>query len=150
MHYTSLSILCNEHTIQQVMESYFRLLSYHTSAPAVSMDLFIKTLLEMQEQGDIHIAYTVEDGKFFIHGTATLFYETKLVHGCRKVGHIEDVVVSPNYRGQGIAKKLIEYLTQMASQTCYKVILNCSEELVPFYEKCNFSKKGLQMVHYFK
>jgi len=150
MHYTSLSILCNENTIQQVMESYFRLLRYLTVAPDVPMELFIKTVLEIQERGDIHVAYTVDDGKIHIHGTATLLYESKLIHGCKKVGHIEDVVVSPNYRDQGIAKHLITSLTQTASETCYKVILDCTEELVPFYEKCSFTRKGVQMSHYFK
>jgi len=103
----------------------------------------------MLEQGDIHVAYTVENGRIFIHGTATLLYETKLIQGGKKVGHIEDIVVSPNYRDQGIAKRLISILTQMASETCYKVILDCPKELVPFYEKCHFVEKGVQMAHYF-
>ena len=29
---------------------------------------------------------------------------------------------------------------------CYKVILDCSEENVPFYEKCGLTKKEVQMV----
>lgn len=29
---------------------------------------------------------------------------------------------------------------------CYKVILDCSEENVPFYEKCGLIKKEVQMV----
>jgi glucosamine-phosphate N-acetyltransferase len=150
MHYCSLSILCNEQTIEHVMDSYFRLLRYLTLAPDVPIDVFIKSVLDIQERGDIRVAYTVEDGKIFIHGTATLLYETKLIRGCKRVGHIEDVVVSPNYRDQGVAKCLISFLVQMASESCYKVILDCTEELVPFYEKCHFEKKGVQMAHYFK
>jgi glucosamine-phosphate N-acetyltransferase len=132
------------------MESYLRLLRYLTVAPDVSIELFIKSVLEIQERGDIYVAYTVEGGQICIHGTATLLYETKLIRGCKKVGHIEDVVVSPNYRDQGIGKHLVTHLTQMASATCYKVILDCTEELVPFYEKCYFELKGVQMSHYFK
>ena len=150
MRYISLSILCNEETIKQVKESYFRLLSYLTVAPEVSTELFIQSVLKIHEQGDIQVAYTVENGKIFIHGTATLLYESKLIHGCKQVGHIEDVVVSPNYRDQGIAKNLIKILTQMATEKCYKVILDCKEELIPFYEKCHFEPKGVQMAHYFK
>ena len=74
MHYTSLTILCNERTIKQVKESYFRLLSYLTVAPEVSTQMFIQSILKIQEQGDIQVAYTVEDGQIFIHGTATLLY----------------------------------------------------------------------------
>ena len=29
---------------------------------------------------------------------------------------------------------------------CYKVILDCSEENVPFYAKCGLTKKEVQMV----
>ena len=32
---------------------------------------------------------------------------------------------------------------------CYKVILDCSEDNVEFYEKCGFSRKGVQMAEYF-
>ena len=28
---------------------------------------------------------------------------------------------------------------------CYKAILDCSEANIPFYEKCGFDKKGIQM-----
>ena len=28
---------------------------------------------------------------------------------------------------------------------CYKIILNCTEELVPFYEKNSFKKSAIQM-----
>ena len=37
-------------------------------------------------------------------------------------------------------------LTQEAG--CYKVILDCSEENVPFYEKCGLIKKEVQCVRY--
>jgi glucosamine-phosphate N-acetyltransferase len=33
---------------------------------------------------------------------------------------------------------------------CYKVILDCSEKNVPFYEKCGFTVKEKQMVVYFE
>lgn len=29
---------------------------------------------------------------------------------------------------------------------CYKVILDCSEDNVPFYEKCGLTRKEVQMV----
>ena len=150
MQYTSLSTLCSEYTLQHVIDSYFSLLSHLTVAPVVSVETFRKCITEIIDSGVILVAYTIEDGRIFIHGTATLLYETKLIHGCKKVGHIEDVVVSPDYRGQGIAKYLIRSLVQLASASCYKVILDCTEDLIPFYEKCYFEHKGVQMAHYFK
>jgi len=32
---------------------------------------------------------------------------------------------------------------------CYKVILDCSESNVAFYEKCGLTRKEVQMVRYF-
>lgn len=32
------------------------------------------------------------------------------------------------------------------SQGCYKAILDCSDSNVPFYEKCGFTQKEVQMV----
>ena len=40
-------------------------------------------------------------------------------------------------------------LLQLATNTCYKVILDCKEELVDFYSKNGFNKNGNQMSKYF-
>jgi glucosamine-phosphate N-acetyltransferase len=86
-----------------------------------------------------------------IIATATLLIEKKFIHSCGKVGHIEDVVVDHNYRGKGIGNNMIEYLTEKAiEEGCYKVILDCSESNVGFYEKCGFERKGVEMALYVK
>lgn len=83
-------------------------------------------------------------------GTATLLLEDKFIHNCGKVGHIEDVVIDEQYRGKGLAKKLINHLTEYARiERCYKVILDCSDENVVVYEKCGYIRKGNQMAIYF-
>ena len=33
---------------------------------------------------------------------------------------------------------------------CYKLILDCSESNVKFYEKCGFKRKEIQMARYFE
>lgn len=86
-----------------------------------------------------------------IIGTATLLIEPKFIHGCGRVGHIEDVVVRKNIHGSGFGKKLIDHLTKLAAQKgCYKVILDCSDKNVGFYEKCGFIAKGREMALYSK
>lgn len=43
--------------------------------------------------------------------------------------------------------RVIEALVKLAEEAgCYKIILDCSEENVPFYEKCGLYKKEVQMV----
>ncbi len=72
-------------------------------------------------------------------GAATLLLETKFIHNGGVVGHIEDVVVDKNFQGQKIGEKIIKYLLDVAkNQGCYKTILDCTDEVKPFYEKLGF------------
>ena len=87
-----------------------------------------------------------------IIASATVIIEQKLIHNMGRVGHIEDVVVANIARGNGIGKmivnKCIEYTKKRG---CYKCILDCSEENVGFYKKCNtdFQVKGVEMAIYY-
>lgn len=84
-----------------------------------------------------------------IVGSTTILIEPKFIHDLSKIGHIEDVVVDSNYRSRGIGhlliKKAIEFGKEMG---CYKIILDCSEKNIGFYEKFGFVKKELQMALY--
>ncbi len=72
-------------------------------------------------------------------GTATLLVELKFIHNGGKVGHIEDVAVDKNYQGQRIGEKIIKNLLDLAkTKGCYKTILDCVDEVKPFYEKLGF------------
>jgi glucosamine-phosphate N-acetyltransferase len=74
-----------------------------------------------------------------IVGTATLLTERKFIHGGGKVGHIEDVAVHRQFQRQGIGTLLIEHAAHAAEGAgCYKVILDCFDPLVPFYERLGF------------
>ena len=85
-----------------------------------------------------------EDGK--VMGATTLIIEQKFIHEGGKVGHIEDVVTHKDFRKMGIGKALIERALEVAKAAgCYKVILNCVEENLPFYGKLGFHKHGLEM-----
>lgn len=74
-------------------------------------------------------------------GCVTVFIETKFVHGGGLVGHIEDVLVHPLHRGQGIAKQLVSSAVKwVRERNCYKVILHCRKELIELYESCGFQQ----------
>ena len=87
-----------------------------------------------------HIVFVViVDGK--VVGSTTLLLETKFIHQGGKVGHIEDVVVSKDYQSKGIGEKLIKHVLDYAKKNnCYKTILDCSDDVTPFYEKIGFKK----------
>ena len=83
------------------------------------------------------VAVAVIEGK--IVGSTTLLIETKFIHNGGKVGHIEDVVVDKEYQRKGIGEKIIVYLLRYAKdQGCYKTILDCVDDVKPFYEKLGF------------
>ena len=84
-----------------------------------------------------------------IIATGTLLIENKIIHNMGKVGHIEDIVTDKDYRSKGLGRKIIESLIQISQEcNCYKLILNCSEENVGFYEKNTFLKREIEMVKY--
>ena len=90
----------------------------------------------------IHVAEV--DGK--VVGSTTLLIEQKFIHKGGKVGHIEDVVVSKEFEGRGIGIKLVTSLLEVAkTRNCYKTILDCKNELIPFYERIGFKQESNQM-----
>ncbi len=79
-------------------------------------------------------------------GTITLLLERKLIHDGGMVGHIEDVATRKGWEGKGIGRMLVERAVLAARESgCYKVILDCSEENVPFYEKSGFHRHEVAM-----
>jgi len=86
-------------------------------------------------------------------GSGTLLLEHKIIHNYGKVGHIEDIVIDNNTRGQGLGKKLINYLISKAKiHNCYKVILGCDDNMVEFYKKCkpyNSKIKVINQISYY-
>ncbi|MEK6260864.1 MAG: GNAT family N-acetyltransferase [Planctomycetota bacterium] len=74
-----------------------------------------------------------------VAGTASLFIEPKFIHNGGIVGHIEDVAVHVAYQHHGVGALLVGHLLGVCRQAgCYKVILDCEEDVIPFYEKLGF------------
>ena len=98
---------------------------------------------EIFKKIDSNPAYTIAvaemDGK--VVGSTTLLIEQKFIHQGGLVGHIEDVVVDKNFQGQKIGEKIMKYLLDIAkNQGCYKTILDCTDDVKPFYEKLGFKQ----------
>ena len=101
--------------------------------------------------GENHYIMVIEDiDTKMIIGCATLLIEEKFIHNMGKVGHIEDVVIDKAYRGLNLGKLIIDVLMSIGKKNgCYKIILDCEEKNIEFYERCGFTKKGVEMVKYF-
>jgi glucosamine-phosphate N-acetyltransferase len=98
-------------------------------------------------QGAVTSIVAVRNGDEVV-GFGTLLVETKIRGG--KLGHIEDIVVSRDARGRGLGKKLISELEGIAlGQDCYKLVLNCSERNIKFYEATGLEVNGVSMQRLF-
>jgi bifunctional N-acetylglucosamine-1-phosphate-uridyltransferase/glucosamine-1-phosphate-acetyltransferase GlmU-like protein len=72
-------------------------------------------------------------------GTGSIIIENKIIHNLGKVGHIEDLVISKELRGLGLAKRTMENLIQIArTNGCYKVILDASDDVKGLYQNMGF------------
>lgn len=123
--------------------SYFNLIQQFrpTSYSKEQFDAFISSLYQTD------IIVMIYQNKIIASGT--ILYETKLIHNISIYAHIEDIIVDNQFRKQGIGKLLIEYLVQCCkNKNCYKILLDCQKELIPFYEKNKFQENGVQMVIY--
>jgi glucosamine-phosphate N-acetyltransferase len=79
-------------------------------------------------------------------GTASLLVEHKFIHNGGMVGHIEDVAVHRDFQKHGIGKLLVRHAILEAEKAgCYKVILSCFEDRVPFYEAMGFHQHDVGM-----
>lgn len=81
-----------------------------------------------------------------IAGAITLLVEQKFIREGGKVGHIEDVVTRKEYERRGVGKALVmRAIEEAKTRGCYKVILDCEEHNMPFYEKIGFKRHGVEM-----
>ena len=97
-----------------------------------------------------HLVYIAISGDKVV-GSTTMLIEPKFIHEGGNVGHIEDVVVAREYQGRGIGEMLVQSLLELAKENnCYKTILDCSDDVKPFYEKIGFKRhsNGMRFDHH--
>eukprot|EP00899_Mesostigma_viride_P010988 jgi/Mesvir1/19891/Mv13172-RA.1 len=132
-------------------KGFLELLSQLTTVGTITREAFNARFQQMQARGDDYQILVIEDPlSGSIVAAGTLLVELKFIHECGKVGHVEDIVVDLAMRGRHVGKVLVDALQETAQRLgCYKVILDCAENNTGFYTKCGFTKKEVQMVHYF-
>lgn len=146
---------------EKYYDELFNVLSQLTDAPKIPYITFMNYLRNLPSSHKIYVYRILNpdndndndnpdsnnpDKKYKIVGTISLIIEQKLIHGGAKCGHIEDLVVSHEWRGQNIAQEMIEFSKdQCRISGCYKVILDCHERLERFYEKNGFKVAGTMM-----
>lgn len=131
-------------------KGFLQVLAMLTTVGDVSKADFDARFNELDSSPDYYVAVAEDPSSGRVLGTAALIIERKFIHSCGKVGHIEDVVVDEAARGGRIGQRLIAHLLDHAKASgCYKVILDCAEHNIGYYEKCGLTRKEVQMVRYF-
>ncbi len=129
---------------EDLFNGFLRSLDSLREASSMDKKLAEKIFDKIHSNPDYIVAVAVKDGK--VVGATTLIIETKFIHKGGLVGHIEDVAVNKDQQGLGIGKKIVLYLLDYAKDRgCYKTILDCSDEVKPFYEKIGFKHNANAM-----
>ena len=152
--YNKLSVLLEKFPdcVEIIKDSYLALLSQLTEVSKVDTPKFLENIQKISQMGTIIVCF-LENPPFIgfkIVASGTIIIEPKIIHGCKNVGHIEDVVVKSSYRGFNISQDILDLLKiEAVEKDCYKVILDCAKEVQRVYIKSGFEEKGIQMGLYF-
>ncbi|KAF9942602.1 Glucosamine-phosphate N-acetyltransferase-like protein [Mortierella alpina] len=150
--------------------SFLKTLEVLTTIGTISDEDFQKRFQYLKQRNDEYFTIVIEDmnvpattprsatssspslvtpGRGKIVAAGTVLVERKFIRQLGLVGHIEDIAVSADQQGKKLGLRIIETLKAIGQQQgCYKVILDCSEKNVPFYEKCGFERRGVEMGWY--
>jgi glucosamine-phosphate N-acetyltransferase len=143
-----MSFIIRELTKEDFSNGFFETLSNLTEVGPISsnIDLAKGVLSIINNNKYCRIVIAEDKQNHQVVGTATLLIEQKFIHNGGKVGHIEDVVTRKGYEGKGIGKEILNELIKIAKENgCYKIILDCNEKIIKFYEKIGFRKHSTMM-----
>lgn len=152
--YTGLLKLINDNKkcIEKIKDSYLLLLTELTVTNYIETKLFIDNIERINNMGTVIIGYIGEtsNDNFEIIASGTIIIEPKIIRNGKNVGHIEDIVVTKHMRGKRICHQILDLLkSESIEKNCYKVVLNCKNELKKVYIKNEFKENGIEMCEYF-
>lgn len=113
----------------------------------------------INEFGNIAKVYVIRHLNKLI-GTGTIYFQPKIHRSAENIEYgafIEDIIIDKSYRDLGLGNFFINFLIDKCKNSdidllkkykIYKISLNCSDKLCPFYQKSKFIKSGNQMTIY--
>ncbi len=124
------------------MELMFEFTNYKYNIDYNDFCRYIKKSKE-NKINKILVIYSKNEDK--IIGAGTIFRIEKIHNN--PIGQIEDVIITEKHRGKNYGKLIINKLIETGKEEmkCYKIILNCLEKNIGFYNKCGFGIAGVEM-----
>lgn len=125
-------------------KGYLELLSQLTRVGSYSKEKFEAQFDAMKQMPGCHYIVVVENSNSGrVVASATLVVELKFIHTAALRGRVEDVVVHSDYRQLRLGSMLVELLTMLSKELgCYKVTLDCKENMLGFYLKYGYVNEG--------
>jgi len=140
-------ITIRELEVNDLFNGFLESLDSLKQASNLDKEKAVQIFKKIKSNPDHYVYVAILDGR--VVGSTTMIIEPKFIHNGGNVAHIEDVVVSKEHQGKGIGKILMNSLLELAKENnCYKIILDCSDEVKPFYEKIGFKSLSNGMKYY--
>ena len=131
----------NQHNRQQYLEC---VADFMANGNTPDVDVFYNRVMA-NDPNYITYVYIIEGS---IVATSAVLYEYKLRY-IQPKAYIEDVAVHPDYRGNGYGRSIVGYCYEEAKRRdAYKVVLSCSDDLIPYYKSLGFEKENNFMIKY--
>jgi NDP-sugar pyrophosphorylase family protein/GNAT superfamily N-acetyltransferase len=133
-------------TLVEYMECLSELTTVGLEYDEETTDKVREFLLQNTETINKHTFILSYDG--WVIGTFSILIEPKVIHGMSAVAHIEDVVIRSQFRGHGLGRSIIDYIKDFCdnkNENIYKIILECSDDVIGFYGKNGFERVGNSM-----
>jgi glucosamine-phosphate N-acetyltransferase len=127
--------------INIIKDKHLNLLSELSVVSDLDANLYLEHVKKISSIGTIFVSYIENplSENFDIIASGTIIIEPKLIRGGKSVGHIEDIVVKSTHRGKQISSDILNLLKNIAREKdCYKVILDCNEEVKKVYNRSGF------------
>lgn len=115
--------------------------------PVEPIDIIQFTTYVVNLHNNYKQIWVVEDKRYnIIIGSITLTLENNLFNKMGKYCRIEDLVVHDGIRKCGLGRTLVNHILKIAREiSCFRVILNCNEKNINFYENCGFQNDKVEM-----
>ncbi|XP_033328150.1 glucosamine 6-phosphate N-acetyltransferase [Megalopta genalis] len=121
---------------------FLELLAQLTEVGHIGREQFLKRFHTMKNTGSYYIIVIEDLSSGKVVAIASLVAELKFIHNCGVRGFLQDVVVDNKYRGKHLGKLIVKIVLQLARYLrCYKLSLECKDNLIPFYESLDFKRE---------
>lgn len=131
----------------QHRDSFYETLNNLVESPVLDEHMTTTLFQRMTEQ--MTQLFVAIDETAGIIWSVSVLIEQKLTKGGVLAWHIEELVTRKWFESSGVGSKLMEAaLAHVFDHGCYKIVLDCKEELVGYYEKFEFTRGGVQMKRY--